>query len=173
MVAGDVIGGGDGRQAPGDLRRIAVLRPPVFVLQVPQEENVLRLLCSHFVKQVLMMPAESRTMKIAEHHDPAAVKPGGQIGERGRKAGHLQGGVAPIQESGQTQDRQRQCGEFPPAAAPGMFWHEKYGLLRRFMKTRPGRELILAQGCPPKAALQNIPYYIIAVWTWREEKYTK
>ena len=45
-------------------------------------------------------------------------------------------------------------------------------LMPRLLRGAPGA-LILAQGCPPKAALQNIPYYIIAVWTWREEKYTK
>lgn len=38
VVAGDVVGGGNGRKSPGGLRRVAVRRPPVLVLQIPRKK---------------------------------------------------------------------------------------------------------------------------------------
>ena len=77
------------------------------------------------------MRAERGAVEVAENHDLAAVKAGGQIGKDGVKPGHLQGGVVPVEKSGQAQGGQGQHGQVPPGAALGMLGHGERGLLRR------------------------------------------
>ena len=131
VVAGDVVGGGNGRKSPGGLRRVAVRRPPVLVLQIPQKKDVLRLLRGHSRQQVRVVRTERGAVEVAEDHDPAAIKTGGQIGKDRVKPGHLQSGVVPVEKSGQAQGGQGQHGQVPPGAALGMLGHGERGLLRR------------------------------------------
>ena len=101
MVAGDVVGGGDGGEAVGHLCHVFRLPSPVLILQIAQVEDIVRLLPGHGLKKCLVVWAEAGAVEITEYGDAAAVEPGRQVGEHRGCLGHLQGGIVPPEKNGQ------------------------------------------------------------------------
>ena len=119
VVAGYVIGGGDGAQARADGLGIALGVAPEAVLQVPQVENVFRLLRRHRCKKGAVSRAKLRAVEVAEDHDAAAVKAVGEVGEGDVKIGPLRGGIFPNRIGGKGQHQQ---GKDAQAAFPAAFF---------------------------------------------------
>lgn len=68
------------------------------------------------------MRTERGAVEVAEDHDPAAIKTGGQIGKDRVKPGHLQSGVVPVEKSGQAQGGQGSTARFRPGAGAWDAW---------------------------------------------------
>ncbi len=108
VVPGDIIGGGDGGKALCHLGRIPVDAATVPVLQVPQEKEVLRLLCRNGGEEGLVPVPEFRPVEVAEDHDPTAVEPGGEIRKGEVHPGEGKGVVSLPEQSAAEQARKPQ-----------------------------------------------------------------
>ena len=156
VVSGDVVGGGDARQARRRLFRVALRHITEGVQQIPHQKDIFRLLGLHGFQELPVFPAEPGGVQIPQHHGPAAVEARGQVPEDGAEGGHLQSRVVPADiESCQRRENQQKQQSPPPP--PTWFGTPLHRHLRAVKRRCCLDFLSIAQG----------------VFPWREEKYTK
>ena len=117
VVAGDVIGGSDGGKTCGNGFCITGFGAAEPILQIAQIKDIFGLLFRNSGEQVCIFFTEISAVKIAENHDAAAVKAGGQIGKDRIKLLGLQGGVAPAEKQSCTKNYRKKNPQYPQGAA--------------------------------------------------------
>ena len=117
MVAGDVIGGSNGGKTCGNGFCITGCGAAEPILQIAQIKDIFRILCCNSGEQVGVFLSKFGTVKIAENHDAAALKTGGQIGKHGIKLLGLQGGVTPAEKQSCAKNCRQKNQQRPQRAA--------------------------------------------------------
>ena len=117
VVAGDVVGGGDGAQTAGHSGQIARGNLPSGIDQIPHQKDVLRSLFRYGLQKVHIVLTEGCGMQVAQDHNPAIVEARREGGKCRVCVGNLQGGVIPENQKCCRQNQKQQPDSRPQRTA--------------------------------------------------------